>query len=67
MITKLTTCSDFATELNNEINELKSVLRTLLELHKSLIEDESCDHEVGICWCRDFDAVDWAEKVLENV
>lgn len=65
--TKSTTRGELVNELNKEIDELRLVLRTLLELHKSLIEDEQCDHEVGICWHRDFDAVEWAERLLNNV
>jgi hypothetical protein len=52
-------------QIKEENNDLKSALRILVTLHKSLVEEEQCDHEVGICWCADFNAIDVANKLLE--
>ncbi len=56
--------SDVDNKTKKRIKELEDALRTLLELHDSLVEDEQCDHSVGICWCADFDLIAHAEKIL---
>ena len=51
-------------ELAVEMIKLLGSLAAVTSLHESLLDGECCDHEVGICYCEDFNEIKEANKLL---
>lgn len=59
--------AQFVVKAHKHFDALVAACKELLEVLVPLVGDEKCDHNVGICWCGTFGAIERANEALAAV
>lgn len=50
----------------SELSGLLACIEELIEIIKNYHKEEYCDHDVGICYCGEYSALDNADRLLQE-